>query len=125
VVRAETWPESLLRLVRSWVRDVTEAKQVGGLELPADAEHAVRTLLAGQRLRSYHATRLLDHEWYMITEQGLRVHSGDLLDDRIREAHRRGSSARPSTNRADDPLLGFLRCQERVARESLASQSSD
>ena len=61
VVRPETWPESLQRLVGSSVRDLPDGEHAGDLELPADADQAVRTLLAGQRLLTYHATRLLDH----------------------------------------------------------------
>lgn len=87
VTRPVTWPLRLRDLVDAMSDAAPATEYTGDLELPDNADDRVRALLAGQRLRAYHATRLLDHERDMITKQGLRVFSRELFDERIRAAY--------------------------------------
>lgn len=91
VLRPVTWPPALLHFIDSLMQTVPTTEYAADLDLPDGAEDQVRSLTSGLSLRAYHATRLLDHEHQMISEQGLRVFSRDLFEQRIHAAYTQGA----------------------------------
>ncbi len=90
VTRPTTWPTAVRDLVDTLSQSAPTTEHADDLDLPGDADDRVRALLTGRQLRAYHATRLLDHERGMIAEQGLRVFSQDLFEERIHAAYAHG-----------------------------------
>jgi hypothetical protein len=91
VARPDTWPTRVRDLVDVLARVTSPSSYVSDLRPPDDADTRVRAVLAGERLRAYHATRLFDHECGTIVQQGLRVFGSDLFEDRIRAALTHGA----------------------------------
>lgn len=85
-----TWPENVAERIAQLATSLDgTAESVSDLDLH-DEEDLFRELLSGHLLRTYHCTRLLDHEVEMVREQGLRALDEDLLHDRFDAALARG-----------------------------------
>jgi hypothetical protein len=81
---ATTWPPHIYRIVSTWAAEFAgKTSYTNDLPLRIELEARFRDQLAGYRLRAYHYTRLLPHERAMIFDQGLRMLSADLLEQRI------------------------------------------
>jgi hypothetical protein len=82
-----TWPTAALECVRQWA---TEWKGRTGyttdIGISLELEPSFRRHFDGYKLRAFHFTRLLDHERGLISTQGLRPLTPDLVTDRINAA---------------------------------------
>jgi len=90
------------------------------LAVPLEEAAGFQGLFAGYLLRAIHCTRLLDHERTWVLEQGLRVASSELIEERIRGACTNGSIS----NAERDALLGAhaLVNAQRAQHQSRAGQ---
>ena len=82
-----TWPPAVfehVRILADRLRGTTD--YANELSVPSDDENDFRSLLSGWLVRVYHATRLLDHEDQTIRQQGLRLLSVELVEERINAA---------------------------------------
>lgn len=82
-----TWPPHVVAEVQPLAKAVRgKSRYLADLLVPIEGEDDFRALLSGYLLRTYHATRLLDHEVAMIRERGLRPLTEQLVKDRINAA---------------------------------------
>lgn len=89
--RPDTWPAAVREeTARMAEQLVGTTKHTGDLELPNGYDDEFRQLLAGHRLRAYHATRLLPHEIHDVRDRGLDVLTVDLVDRRLTGLHASG-----------------------------------
>jgi hypothetical protein len=87
--RAVTWPEDVRREVEGCANRLRGATRfTSDLPILPDDEDAFRARLDGRPLRTYHATRLLDHERDAITREGLLPLTAELVERRIDLANR-------------------------------------
>lgn len=88
----ETWPEEVRKVASRWAEQCRgKTEYTVDLPLASGLERPFRELLAGHLLRGYHYTRLLPHEHAMILNEGLRILSCELLEERIDTAYRVGA----------------------------------
>jgi hypothetical protein len=86
----DTWPAPVLAWAISNAERLRGSTQfTGDLAVPLEGEDGFREL-AGKGLMAYHCSRLLDHEVASVRENGLRMLSQDLVEERITEAETRG-----------------------------------
>jgi hypothetical protein len=86
-----TWPAPIAEWVDEWAE-----RRRGSTEYTCDLrlhdqEAEFLDLFDGYLVRTYHCTRLLNHERTMILEQGLRPLSAELVMERIHRAHEAGA----------------------------------
>ena len=87
----QTWPQDIAAHVEETaerLRGTTE--YASDLRLDPSEDETFRSLFEGRLVRSYHATRLLEHEVASIRERGLIPLSPGLISWRIDEALERG-----------------------------------
>lgn len=98
-----SWPADVLAYADLWAKRLRgSTRYPADLVVPLEEAEDFRRLFAGYLLRGIHCTRLLDHERTWILEQGLRVASGDLIEERIRGACTSGTISEVER----DALLG-------------------
>jgi hypothetical protein len=91
VDQPDTWPPAVLLWASRYaeaLRDSTVITQ--DLGVPIEREDELRAMFGGNHVLAFHSTRLLDHEMLAVREQGLRVLSLQLVEERAEEAYRRG-----------------------------------
>lgn len=76
-----TWPQPVADWVRDWVEHPGSLGEMSTGLIEREGE-----LLAGQKVLTYHCTRLLDGEVAAIRRDGLRELSSALIADRIEQA---------------------------------------
>jgi hypothetical protein len=82
--RPETWPAEVRREANRMAESLAGATPyTADLRLPEHYDDEFRRLLAGHRLRAYHATRLLPHEIEDVRSGGLRCLTRDLVARRL------------------------------------------
>lgn len=92
----DTWPASVSDLITELAADVPEQldsasdlhNEVGHI---AEYDDEVRRLLAGRLVRTYHASRLLDHEAEDVRTRGLLALTEEFLVERADRALRAGA----------------------------------
>ena len=86
-----SWPSTISDQVAEWIEHApADVEHSDELDLPANAEAAMRTHLNGYRIRVYHCTRLLPHEVQTIETVGLRPLTPALIADRLDAAAAHG-----------------------------------
>ena len=87
----ETWPPQIHYMTSTWAKQCAgRTRYTNDLPLALELEVPFRQELAGHLVRAYHYTKLLPHEKQMIQQQGLRMLSASLLEERIEAGVRAG-----------------------------------
>lgn len=94
-----TWPAAVLECVHRWAGQWQgRTSYTTGIEVPLELEPSFRRQFDGYKLRAFHFTRLLDHERALVSAQGLRTLTPDLITDRIDAAYHFGAVTAAETD---------------------------
>ena len=103
----QTWPTAVMDFASGYAKRLRGSTQLtGDLDIPLDREDEFRSLRDEHSwVLAYHCTRLLDQEVAAIREQGLRMLSHELIDERRARAagqeHAKHEGRRPMSSFAD------------------------
>ena len=94
--RRQSWPRRFRASVEEWATSLRgTAQDTCDLRIPLDEEDRFRSETSSYLFRTYHCTRLLDHEVLAIRQAGLQLLSEDLVGSRIEDAVTHGFLGRP------------------------------